>query len=96
LLVVEAVDGVRLLWPVLAALAVGVALVVASDVDKLDGFSGVIRNAFAVEASLLRRAQCDPHLPAAVSLDPAQAPVLTAGPYRAAVAALGSPPGQSC
>jgi hypothetical protein len=96
LLLVEAVDGIRIPWPAVAAIGVGVAVVIAFDLRKLHWFSGQVRTTFAAEASMMRRAQCDRHLPATVALDPAQAPGVTAGPYRAAVRVLGVPTGQSC
>jgi hypothetical protein len=96
LLVIETFAAVRVPLLMTLALGAGVAVIVASDIRMMDHFSGQIRVAFAREDRLLRRAQCDPRLPAGMTLDGDQAPGVTVGPYRAAVRALGSPSGQSC
>ena len=96
LFLVEAADGIRLPWPAVVATAVVIGLVAWAGVDTLRQYGGYGRGAFGQEATLLSRAECGPPLPASFALDPAQAPGLTAGVYRAAVRDLGSPPGQSC
>ncbi|MHB2024821.1 MAG: hypothetical protein ACYCO3_16130, partial [Mycobacteriales bacterium] len=96
LIVVEALAGVQLRAPIVLVLAMAVVFVVASDVNVLDRYGNAARGVFTRQAGLLRRAACDPGLPAGYPLDPAGAPGVTAGPYRAAVHALGAPPGQAC
>lgn len=95
LMLTEAFDGVRLRPTGLLVLSLGVGLVLAQDVHTLRVYSRATQSTFAQEATNLKRA-CDPRLPADFALDPLRAPGLTAGPYRAAVRALGSPSGQAC
>lgn len=96
LFLVEAADGIRIPWPAVVVGTVLVGLVAWAGVDTVRQYGGYARGAFAQEAAMLRRAQCGPPLPPTTALDPQQAPLLTAGVYRAAVRDLGSPPGQSC
>jgi hypothetical protein len=96
LFLLEAAQGIRIPWPATVATAVVIGAVAWAGVDTLAQYGGFARGAFAQEAALLRRAECGPPLPSTTPLDPAQAPQLTAGVYRAAVRDLGSPPGQSC
>lgn len=96
LILAEAWDRISIPWPAVALLAIGVGFALAADVRTLHRFSSYARTAFAEQAALLRRAQCDPRLPASLALDPSQAPGVTVGPYLAAVRALGSPPDQAC
>jgi hypothetical protein len=96
LLLIETGRGIRLPRAAMALAVAAVGVVVAADLRTMRRFSGYFGTAFAQQSALLRRAQCDPWLPAGLSLDPGQAPGVTVGPYLAAVHALGSPPAQSC
>ncbi|MFN2543112.1 MAG: hypothetical protein ABR600_00885 [Actinomycetota bacterium] len=96
LILIEVFDGVRIPPPAVLVLAVGVGAVLVSDVDILRSYGRAARVAFAREAALLRRAACDPASAPGYRPDPLRAPGVTVGPYRAAVRALGFPPGQAC
>ena len=96
LIVVEAFAGVQPPKLIVLVLAVAVVFVVESDVNVLDRYGNAARGVFTRQAASLRRAECNPQLPADYPLDPAGAPGVTAGAYRAAVRALGAPPGQAC
>jgi hypothetical protein len=77
-------------------LVLALAGVMAQDVHLIRVYGHTARAAFAHQAAALRVAQCRADLPPDTLLDPAQAPGVTAGAYRRAVAALGSPPDQRC
>ncbi len=96
LIVVEALNGIRPAPLVLAALCIGVLAIVVADVRAMQRFGRDTSAAIRRESAVLRGLQCrrrvDPHF----SPGPGLAPGVTAGPYLAAVRALGSPPGQAC
>ncbi|MHB2024500.1 MAG: hypothetical protein ACYCO3_14430 [Mycobacteriales bacterium] len=96
LILLEAFAGVQPPKLIVLVLAVAVVFVVESDVNVLDRYGNAARGVFTRQAASLRRGACDPGLPADYPLDPAGAPGVTAGAYRAAVRALGAPPGQAC